>query len=164
MKRISVMSVGLVAMFLSFSASADTYAVIDMKRVFTEAPQIKTINETLKSKFSDRKNAIIKSNTTLQADIKKLERDKAVLSAKDLQVLNAKVEKEGTELREAQMGFQQALFAAQNDAMKTFMDKVGVVVSGIAKDKHYDLVMPKNDLLYADDKLDITNVVLEKLK
>jgi outer membrane protein len=164
MKRVSIAVASLIALFSSISALADGYAVIDMKRVFTEAPQIKTINDSLQKQFSNRKNAIVKSNDQLQADIKKLERDKAVMSTKDVQALNAKIEKEGSQLREAQMNFQQSLFAAQNEAMKGFMDKVTGVVGKIAQDKKYDMVLPKNDLLYANDKLDITADVLAQLK
>jgi len=164
MKRFLVVLLSSAVMMWSLSSMAAGYAFIDMKKIFTESPQIKNINKSLESKFSSRKDTIVKANASLQTDIKKMERDRAVMSPKDAQALAQKIEKEGAKLREDQMNFQQTLMAAQNEAMKGFMDKLTAVVSGIAKDKGYDFVMPKNDLLYSNDSLDITSQVLAKLK
>lgn len=163
MKRLLVVLAAMASLIWSMSSMAAGYAFIDMKKIFTEASEIKSINKTLESKFSSRKDSITKDSATLQADIKKLERDRAVMSPKDAQALADKIEKEGTKLREEQMGFQQALYAAQNEAMKGFMDKLSGIVAKIAKEKNYDFVMPKNDLLYSNSSLDITSDVMGKL-
>ena len=164
MKRLVMAFVSILVMTWSLSSIAAGYAFVDMKKIFSEAPEIKNINKNLESKFDGRKNAIVKANETLQTDIKKLERDRAVMSAKDAQALTQKIEKEGGDLHQQQTDFQQALFAAQNEAMKGFMDKLSGVVAKIAKDKSYDFVLPKNDLVYSNDKLDITSQVLSQLK
>jgi len=164
MKRLLVSLISASALVWSLSSFAAGYAFVDMKKVFSSAPQIKNINKSLEDKFSSRKNALVKANETLQADIKKLERDRAVMSPKDAQALTSKIEKEGAKLREDQMAFQQALFAAQNEAMKGFMDKLTGVVTQIAKDKSYDFVAPKNEMVYTNDSLDITSQVIDKLK
>ncbi len=163
MKRGLIGLVSMLAVVWSLSSMAAGYAFVDMKKIFSEASQIKGINKTLESKFDARKKAIVKANATLQADIKKIERDRAVMSPKDAQALADKIEKKGASLRQEQMNFQQALFAAQNEAMKGFMDKLSAVVAKMAKDKSYDFVMPKNDLVYSNDSLDITSDVLKQL-
>ncbi len=164
MKRLTVLLVSTVAMIWSLSALAGGYAFVDMKKIFTEASQVKNINSSLQKQFASRKDAILKSSNTLQADIKKFERDKAVMNAKDGQVMAQKIEQQGAKLREEQMNFQQALYAAQNEAMKKFMDQVSGVVSKIAAKEGYDFVMPMNDLLYSNSKLNITPQVLSELK
>ena len=52
-----------------------------------------------------------------------------------------------------------ALFGASNEIQKKVLD----IVSSIAKQRGYTLVLPSSQLLYADPKLDITADVLSQL-
>ena len=86
------------------------------------------------------------------------------MKAKALKAATDKLQKQSDDLRKLQASFQQELFMAQNKAMKDFMDDVHQAVEKIAAKKHLDLVLPSNAALYANDKLDLTEQVLDSIK
>ncbi len=82
----------------------------------------------------------------------------------DATKLQDKIQKESDDLRQAQTQFQQDLFAAQNTAMHDFMGDLNTAVSAVAKKDNISVVLPDNNVIYADSKLDITADVLKQLK
>ena len=47
--------------------------------------------------------------------------------------------------------------------MTQFLDKIKGIVKGMAATQDFDVVLPKNALLYSKDNLDITSQVLSAL-
>lgn len=164
MRRLILMLCMIFVVAWSASVLAAGVGVVDMKQVFQTSPQIKKINADLKSKFSGQRSSIMKMGKTLQANLKKYQKNKAVMSSKSLAALKAKITSQEMKLRQAQTKFQRSLFAEQNKRMKTFMDQVKGVVQKIAKKKSLDVVLPKNSVLYSNGSLDLTASVLTGLK
>ena len=59
--------------------------------------------------------------------------------------------------------YQQELTMAQNQAMQGFFDRVKKIVDGIAKNEKYDLILQKEGVPFATQKMNITNKVIKKL-
>jgi outer membrane protein len=152
------------AVGFSISASAGQVGVVDMQSVFQTAPQVKKINDNLTSQFQDRKNKIVQMGEQLKADIKKYQKNKAVMSKNDLSSLETKITDEEAQLRQEQTKFQQDVYQAQNQQMAQFLEQVKGVVKTIAGQKKLEMVLPKNTVLYSQDGLDITSDVLANLK
>lgn len=164
MKRIIQILLLSTGIAVAASASAaTTIGTIDMQKIFTTSPEVKKINSNLEKKFSSRKNSLLKEQKTLQADMKKLEKNQSVLKSSDLSKLSKKVNTEKTSFAEKQAKFQQDLYTAQNEAMRDFMEKLKKSVGNIANKKGIDAVFPSNNLLFSKKKLDITEPVLKKL-
>lgn len=163
MKRVFIVICISIASLFAMSAIAAQVGVVDMQKIFRSAPQVKQINATLTKQFANRKTSIMKMGKQLQTDIQQYQKNKAVMSAKELKNLKSKITKEETQLRQAQSKFQQDLFAAQNKKMTQFMDNVRRIVKSIAAKKKLDMVLPQNTVLYSDTGLNITDEVLSKL-
>lgn len=138
--------------------------VVDMETIFKSAPQVQQINKTLQKQFDGKKQAIMKQGKALQTAYAKFNKNKSVMSKKDLKAARDSITKQEMGLRKAQGAFQKALFAAQNKAMGAFMKKVNGVVAKLAKKNDMEMVVPKNAVIYADSKLDMTSKVLGQLK
>ena len=164
MKRLLVAISLSLAMIWSISAMAEDIGIVNMRQIFQSSPQIKQINTNLNKQFSPQRDKIVAMGKSLQANIKKLQRNQAVMDKKSIANLRTKIQKQETDLRTAQANFQRALFAAQNKAMGAFMTKLTGVVKTIAEQKKLDLVLPKNSVLYAKDGMDITSEVVKHLK
>lgn len=116
-----------------------------------------------------------------QAELRKLEsewkqkydaydRDKLIMSDQ----LRAEKEKELVDLenrimqyREQKFGQNGELFQKQEEFMKPIQNKIFNALEKIAKEEGYDFVFDKSGeilLLYANEKYDLTNKVLEALK
>ncbi|EKD78087.1 MAG: hypothetical protein ACD_42C00045G0001 [uncultured bacterium] len=159
-----VVLVAAVAAFCSIGVFADGIGVVDMKTIFTTAPQVKTIKAGLAKQFEPQKDKLEKMSQSLQADIAKYQKNKAVMDKKDLTALEDSITKQEAAFRDAQTKFQQDVFTAQNKSLETFMDSVKASVKMVAEKNKLDLVVPSNDVLYSKDKTDITQDVLKDMK
>ena len=164
MRRL-LLSVSLsVAVLWSACAVAENVGVVDMRQVFSSSPQIKNINTQLKKQFAPQRGQILAMGKSLQGNIQKLQKNQSIMDRKGLMALRTTITSQEQQLRVAQAKFQQALFAAQNKAMGSFMQRLTGVVKTVAMKKNLDAVFPKNSLLYAKGSTDITSDVASDLK
>lgn len=154
----------LVALIWSFPAVAQTIGLVDMKQIFQTAPQIKRINTQLQKQFAPQQKEITKLTRLLQGDLQKLKRDEAVMDQKEANKLRSGIQKQEVQLRQEQQEFQQKLFTAQNNGMGDFITKISGAVKSVAEKENFDLVLPKDLVLYAKHSRDVTSNVVSVLK
>lgn len=164
MKKVAMLAAVTALTAGTISAYAGGIGVVDMKQVFDNSPKVKEIKDSLTKKFSSQKDSLQKMSDSLQADIQKYQKNKAVMNKKDLSDLQAKITTEETQFRQAQSKFQQAVFSAQNDALESFMNTVKKAVAKVAAKKDLDAVLPNNEVLYSKGDSDLTQDVLKALK
>lgn len=145
------------------SFAANTLGFVDMQNVFMHASKVKKMNATLEKQFAARKLALQKIEQSLQTKIAKLEKDKAVMSKKNMDKLKTSIQTQGNQLREKQIQLQQDVMAAQSKAMKTLIANVEMVIQNVATQKHLNLVLAKQSVLYSNG-VDITQDVLKKMQ
>jgi outer membrane protein len=58
---------------------------------------------------------------------------------------------------------QQEVATVRNQELAVLQQSVSSIINEIAKDEKYDLILSEG-VVYADEKLDITNKVLERMK
>ena len=148
----------------AMTAYAGGVGVVNMKQLFTTAPQVKAINAQMKRHFAPQQKKLEAASKTLQSDIAKLQKNKAVMSKKQLTALNTKIAKEGNAMHQQQTAFQQAMFAAKQKAFLSFLTKVKAAAKKVAAKHHFDIIIPKNSAVFAESDLDVTKDVLKALK
>lgn len=153
-------------LFLLFSLNsyAAEVGVVDMEKVFSSAPQVKKINDNLKTQFASRKQSLVKMGEGLRADMQTYEKNKSVMSKSSLLVLEQKITKEQQLLQQSGIQFQKDVYATQSAKTRDFLAHVKGIVQNIAQKKNLDLVMPKAAMLYSKDSLDITPDVVNALQ
>ncbi|MCX7120927.1 MAG: OmpH family outer membrane protein [Gammaproteobacteria bacterium] len=161
-KLVLVMSAFIAAW--SMGAFADGVGVVDMKTIFSTSPKVKSIKAELSKQFEPQKNKLEKMGQSLQADIAKYQKNKAVMNQKDMATLEASITAQETAFRAAQTKFQQDVFNAQNKSLNDFMNSVKAAVKVVAEKQKLDLVVPSNDVLYTKTNTDITPAVLKDIK
>lgn len=161
MKRIlTLMGLGL-AMLWSVSALAGV-AVIDMQQIFQNSKQAKQIYDSLEKEFSPQKKNLETLGKDLQKNIDNFKKNETVMDKKAADTLKNTIRDQEQKLQQQQTDLQRQLFEAQNKAMTQFLDKVKGIVKGMSSG-NYDVVLPKNALLYYKPDLDITDKVLAEL-
>lgn len=163
MKKV-VLGLALVFTAFSISAMAGGVGVVDMKTIFSTAPQVKEIKTDLTKQFEPQKEKLEKMGEALQTQIAKFQKDKDVMKKDELTKLESGITTQETAFRTAQTKFQQEVYNAQNKSLETFMASVKASVKTVAEKDKLDLVVPSNDVLYAKDNADITNAVLADMK
>jgi len=164
MKKMTAL-LAVVSVAWSIGASADGgVGVVDMKTLFTTSSKVKAIKANLMKQFDPQKEKLQKMGESLQADIAKYQKNKAVMSQDDLKKAQDNITKEEADMRQAQTKFQQDVFAAQNTSLESFMKDVKAAAKIVAEKQKLDLIIPDNDVLYSKDDKNVTKEVLANLK
>ena len=154
---------------ICFAANAQSNAgnirvgVINVQQIMQKSPMAVALNKQLKEQFQPRQDALVKAQTTLQAEVDKLNKNGAVMSSTDRSALQDKIIADRANLQGLGQSFQQDLSAAQSQAMQQFMAKLQSAVNVVAANGKYDLILQRSGTPYVSSALDVTDQVLQQL-
>jgi|GEM_PF-1871744 len=172
MKKIMTFAASMAFLFTTFTAfAAETgneesikIGVLDVGKVLQESPQVKAAVEKLKVKFKERQDKIASAQKQLAADQERLKRDKAILKQSEADDLQMKIMDEQRDLQGMQEEYVRAARLAQNQVMGEALKNIDAIVKDLSTKKHYDLILQRDNVAFASDKVDITPDVMAQLK
>ncbi|WP_342146359.1 OmpH family outer membrane protein [Rickettsiella endosymbiont of Aleochara curtula] len=167
MNKVCLVSIiTLMTGLLTVSAQAEEVklAVVDMQVVLQKAPQIAKINEALTRQFKGRQDSIVKEQNALRKEAENLQKNAAVMNAADRSALENKLMTDENKVKSMVASFQSDLSKQQSESLHGFSQQLDGVVSKVAAQSGYDLVIQKGSTLYAKNNLDITQQILDALK
>lgn len=163
MKKTITMLGAAALMFAAQPAQATEIATLKVQEILQKAKAIQDIKtqtdkegEKIKQELKKKDEALNKEGKDLEASRTKLKDDEY---NKKAEAFNKKVNDLKKELKTRAAKLQEAGGHAMNEVQKKLVE----IVAGIAKEKKLDAVLQKEQLVYGDDKLDITEEVLKKL-
>jgi Skp family chaperone for outer membrane proteins len=143
--------------------AAESIAIVNIQEIMKDSTAAKSIKDQLEAKQKTFQAEMSKKSEALQKEEQDLGKQRSVLSPdawdKKANAFKAKAADAQKEVQSKRAELDNAFSSALNEIQKTVFD----IVSGIAKDKGYSVVLPTSQLLYADSSLDITKTVLTKL-
>jgi len=161
---ITLISAASIALFASAAMAENLkVGVVDLHKVMQESSQAKAISQQLEKQFKPRQQKLLAQQKQLKADADKLNRDSSVMTAAQKKQLQNKINAEKGSLQQAAAAYQQELNNAQNKAMQDFFNKVKAALDKIAKQGNYDIILQKEGVPFAADKIDITPQVVKAL-
>lgn len=155
--------------FFTVSAFADAastpakVAVMDFPKILKNSPQMEAVGNKLKKEFKPRQDKIIALQKTLEADQSKLKRDASIMAEKEMVSLRDKIAASQRDIRRLEEDYLSDARAAQKKAMEQIVQKVNVFVKKVADKDGYSIVLQKGGVVYASDKVDITDQVIKEL-
>lgn len=165
MKRLSSLAL---AAFMCVSApvfaqTAPSIAVVNIQQIMRESTAAKSVREQLESKQKAFQAEITKKEEALQKEDQELAKQQSVLSkeafAEKAKAFRAKATEVQKEVQSKKALLDSAFERSLNDIQKA----VNEVIAGLAKEKGFTLALPTSQVLYADDKMDISKEVLSRL-
>ena len=153
----------LLAGVVSANAAEMKIAVVDVNQVIQQSSKMKTVADQMSKEFKPRQEKIVKLQKQLKTDLEKLQRDETVMSNTEKKKLQDKIVSTKRELQRTEEDFQQDLNREQGREMEKFTANFKVAVDKIAKNGHYNLILQKNSVPYADANIDITDQVIKAL-
>lgn len=156
----------LMAGLLTLPVHADELklAVVDMQAILQKAPQISKINDALTRQFKGRQDSIVKAQSELQKEADNLQKNAAVMQADKRSNLENKLMIDRNNVNSMIASFQKDLSKRQSESLHSFSQQLDSVVSKVAAQSGYDVVIQKGSTLYAKNNLDITQQILDALK
>lgn len=166
MKQLMTFFAAVSFLLLSTAGFADApkIGVVDLQKIMQTSPKMKEIQQRLEKDFMPRRDKLITMEEQLKSDMEKLKRDSAVMSEAQKKELQSKIMTNKQALDKEGQAYQQELSTEHNKAVQGLYEKVKAVIDQVAKEKKYSLVIQKEAAPYSDNQLEITDLVMKKLK
>lgn len=136
---------------------------VDAARLLEKAPQAENATKRLKEEFAPRENDIL----ALQKDIGEAEEQLRLNADVMTEDGRRKIERElisnKRDLRRVQDEFREDLNFRRNEEIAKIQVLVRQIISTVGKEEKFDLILYEG-IAYADDRIDLTNMILDRLK
>ena len=156
----------VLALALSVAESAGAeikVGFVNLPKLLQEAPQTKAVEERMEREFAPKDRDLLEQQRQVQRLKDELIKNAAVMSSAERQRQESDIRAMQRELRRSQDEFREDLNLFRSQELSKLQQKVIKVIQALAKSERYDLVVT-DGVVYAGPKVDITNVVLERLR
>lgn len=158
----------LLACILLFSASpvpaADVkIGYVSPARVTDEAPQAEAARANLQEEFEPRNQELIALRDELRRMEDRMLQEATSMSEDEQQRLQRQIVSLRRDLQRAQEAFREDLNMRRNEELVDLQRRIVQTIGEFARDEGYDLIV-SDGVLYASDKIDITDHIVERLR
>ena len=148
----------------SLSLAADLkVGFVNMNQLLKEAPQVQAINNKLQEQFSAPKKELDELGESIQKQEKEIKRNELLMTENKLKKSKQDLLEQIKQYREKEAKLGKELQAVQNQELAVFRDVVRKVISEMAEQEKFDLIL-NDGVMYADKALNITDKLLERLQ
>jgi outer membrane protein len=158
------LAIGLFYGVLSFPVTAEMkIGFVNAIKVMESAPQVERANSRLEKEFAPRQREIVNA----QQDIKKIEerlaKDGAIMSETESNKLNRDLRDKKRELKRQQEEYREDYNIRRSEELDKLQKKIIEVIQVLAKEESYDFVLSDGGVVWASERVDITDKVLKRL-
>lgn len=139
-------------------------AFVNINQIMEQSPQAEAAMRALEREFAPRDAELVAERDALQELQRRLERDMDVMGAEQRARLERDFRSRSRDFRRSQDIFQDDLNARRNEELATLQRLVHNVILELAQQEDVDLVVTERNVLFANDRIDITPRVLEALR
>lgn len=143
--------------------AAPRIGVVDMQKVVKQSPEAKSLNVSIEKQFSGKHQQLLKQQADYQKKVAAFQKNQSIEKPAKLKTEQQQLEKQAQKLQSDQSSFQQAVMAAQNKAMASFLAKVQKAAASVASKQGLSLVLPKKMVLYIGSDADVTDAVIKQM-
>lgn len=137
-------------------------AVVNVQQVLQQSPRVAQLSKKLEGEFKARQTKIGDEQKTLQDSLDQFKKDSPTMSSKDRDAKQKKIEADRSDLVKQVVAYQQDLQKEQNKIMQGILNDLNGIVSTIAKNQGYTLVLDSQAVIFAADGNDITKDVAKE--
>jgi outer membrane protein len=143
---------------------ADEYkiGVINTDRILREAAPAKDAARKIEQEFKQRDADVTKREQEVRDLVSRLDRDGPTLSEADRSARQREIEARTRDVERLRRQLAEDLKSRQFDEMNKIKERLDVVLTKLAKDQGYDLIL--QDGLYVGRSVDITDAVIKQLE
>jgi len=153
----------LIATLYSAVAIAGKIGYVDMNVLINDSPQILEANRILTEDFEQQNRKIKEQQNNLNILEKRIQQEGPLMTADELVRLQERARLLERQFRRAKEDLNDAITIRNSQLVDDVQQQLKQVVTEYAETNGYDAILI-NAILYANDEIDITDEILEKLK
>ena len=154
---------GLLGMPGIASAEGLKIGVVNALKVLEAAPQAERARKQLEKEFASRDRELAAEMKAIKEKEDKLDKDGAIMSQDEAQKMQRDIMTKRRDLKRDQDEFRDDVNLRRNEEFGKIQKQIIKTIQSVAKDQGFDLILG-DGVIYANDKVDITNLVIDKLK
>ena len=153
----------------AFGASAQKFALVDMEYILKNIPAYEMANEQLNQVSTRWQKEVETKAKEAETLYKNYQADMVFLTDEQKKKKEEEIlakEKEATELRTKYFGPEGELYKKRQSLMKPIQDDIYNAIKKVADEKGYQTIFDRAssaNIIYASPRIDVSNLVLEKL-
>ena len=163
MKNIFLTSLLMLSVFANASAAGLKIGVVSVERILTEAPQVDAVTTRMLEQFGPKRDELKGLEKDIQGLQENYKRNELVMTEDKLNDLKKNIIGKIQMLKQKEAVLTQEVAAVRSKELAKLQKSIRAIIDDIASKGKYSLVLSEG-VAYADDKLDITDKVLEKMK
>ena len=137
--------------------------VVSVERILTEAPQVDAVNTSMLERFGPQRDELQKMEKEITKMQENYKRNELVMTEDKLNDLKKEIITKIQMLKQQEALLTQEVGTVRNQELAVLQQQVRGIIDDIAKKGKYSLVLSEG-VAYADEKLDITDKVLDRMK
>ena len=152
-----------------FVFTTQAYAEGDLKigavqvlKVLQQSPQYQSAGKALDKEFEPRSKMLIAEQKKIKDLEDKLAKDRAIMSEAEVSKMERDVLSKRRDTKRSQDEFREDVSFRRNEELAKIQKTILEAIQKVAKDNNYDVVLSEG-VIYASDKADMTNLVIESL-
>jgi len=162
---VMVFAVLTVAPMLVFAQDTDglKIGVVNVGRLLQESPQAQDAREALEDEFAPRRREIVALQTELEKKSATMQKDLEVMGAEERENAQRDLRNDERAILRAQNEFREDLDLRNNEAIGAIQQDVLREIAAYGDSQGLDLILA-DGIVYASEKVDITEAVLARLR
>jgi len=158
-----VVALAACAVLTGPAIAASKVGVVNTVQLMEEAPQAKAAQSNIETEFAPREKELVNLQKSVRKLEDKLSRDGAVMTEKESSKLERDILAKRRDLKRSQEEFRDDLNIRKNEVLSKLQRQMYEATVALAKEKKYDVILGQG-VVYSSDNVDVTGMVLEKLK
>ena len=138
-------------------------ATVNIQQVMRDSHAAKSVREQLESKQKSFQSEISKKEEQLQKEDQELGKQRGVLSKEAFEEKARAFRTKATEVQKEVQSKKAMLDNAFERSLADIQKVVTDIIADLSKEKGFVVALPTSQILYADNKLDISEEVLKRL-
>ena len=137
---------------------------VNSQRVIAESPQAKRVSKALEKEFLPRKKKIEADQKKLRKLEENHSRDSSVMSEAERGKLEKQIIAKRRNIKRSAEELKEDINLRQNEVFSKLQRQILETIQAFGKEEGFDLLLPRNVLIYAADSIDVTDQIQRKLK
>ena len=153
------------ALFAAPIANAQTVkiGVIDMLGIFEKSEKMQAITQTVRQTVDNKQKEWEQKKNGLEKQIQDLQVQRDLMPKESYDAKMTELRAQHAQFMEWWRGEEKTLEELKANSLKPFLRELKDIVKSVAVAQGYMLILKKENVLYSDDTLDITEAVITRM-
>ena len=146
------------------AASSPKIGFVSVEKILTEAPQVQAVNDSMVERFGGRKTELQEMEKEINEMQENYKRNELVMTEDKLNELKNGIIAKIQDFKQKEAVLQQEVGTVRNQELAVLQQSVRSIIQEIAKSEKFDLIFTSEGVAYANEDLDVTDKVLDRMK